>query len=111
GVAFDFRAKVPVHRKHRWDKLFAAGSIAAALAQGYMLGVYVMGLELSWAVFGFGLLVGLCLAAAYAAMGAAWLIYKSEGELQKKAVLWLRTTLVATGAGMAAVSLATPFAS
>jgi cytochrome d ubiquinol oxidase subunit II len=111
GVAFDFRAKVPVHRKHRWDRLFTAGSLAASLAQGYMLGVYVMGLELSWAVFGFGLLVGLCLAAAYAAMGAAWLIYKTEGELQKKAVRWLRFTLVATALGMAAVSLATPFAS
>ncbi|MBX3529553.1 MAG: cytochrome d ubiquinol oxidase subunit II [Rhizobiaceae bacterium] len=111
GVAFDFRAKVPVHRKHRWDKLFAAGSLLASLAQGYMLGVYVMGLELSWAVFGFGLLVAFCLAAAYAAMGAAWLIYKTEGELQKKAVRWLRFTLVATALGMAAVSLATPFAS
>jgi cytochrome d ubiquinol oxidase subunit II len=111
GVAFDFRAKVPVHRKHRWNKLFIAGSVAASLAQGYMLGVYVMGLDLSWAVFGFGLLVGLCLTAAYAAIGAAWLIYKTEGELQKKAVLWLRYTLVATVVGMAAVSLATPFAS
>ena len=44
-------------------------------------------------------------------MGAAWLIYKTEGELQKKAVLWLRTALVLTALGMAAVSLATPFAS
>src|SRR5690606_8308508 len=65
----------------------------------------------SWAVLGFGLLVAFCLAAAYAAMGAAWLIYKTEGELQKKAVLWLRATLVATALGMAAVSMATPFAS
>ena len=42
----------------------------------------------------FGALVALCLSAAYAAMGAAWLIYKTEGELQKKAVLWLRAALV-----------------
>ncbi len=59
----------------------------------------------------FGALVALCLAAAYAAMGAAWLIYKTEGELQKKAVRWLRAALVLTALGMAAVSLATPFAS
>jgi cytochrome d ubiquinol oxidase subunit II len=111
GVAFDFRAKVPVHRKRRWNLLFAGGSLLASLAQGYMLGVYVMGLELSWAVFGFGLLVAFCLAAAYAAMGAAWLIYKTEGPLQEKAVLWLRGTLVATALGMTAISLATPFAS
>ena len=57
------------------------------------------------------LLVALCLAAAYAAMGAAWIIYKTEGELQKKAVLWLRQALVFTALGMAAVSIATPFAS
>ena len=31
GVAFDFRAKVPVHRKHRWNKLFLAGSLTASL--------------------------------------------------------------------------------
>jgi len=111
GVAFDFRAKVPLHRKHRWDKLFLAGSLTAALAQGYMLGVYVLGLEEGWLALGFGLLVALCLAASYAAMGAAWLIYKTEGELQRKAVTWLRGTLIFTALGMAAVSLATPFAS
>ena len=111
GVAFDFRAKVPLHRKHRWNKLFLVGSLTASLAQGYMLGVYVLGLEQGWLAIGFGLLVALCLAASYAAMGAAWLIYKTEGELQKKAVRWLRATLVLTALGMAAVSLASPFAS
>ena len=111
GVAFDFRAKVPTHRKGRWNRLFLAGSVIASLAQGYMLGVYVLGLGSSWGAMAFGGLVALCLAAAYAAMGSAWLIYKTEGELQKKAVRWLRAALVLTALGMAAVSLATPFAS
>ncbi len=111
GVAFDFRAKVPAGRKHRWNKVFFAGSLIASLAQGYMLGVYVLGLDTSLAGMAFGALVALCLAAAYAAMGAAWLIYKTEGELQEKAVKWLRSALVFTALGMAAVSLATPFAS
>ncbi|MEO3997595.1 cytochrome d ubiquinol oxidase subunit II [Mesorhizobium sp. CAU 1732] len=111
GVAFDFRAKVPVHRKHRWNFLFFAGSLTASLAQGYMLGVYVLGLDKGLAAFGFGALVALCLAASYAAMGAAWLIYKTEGELQRKAVRFLRGALVFTAVGMVTVSLATPFAS
>ena len=111
GVAFDFRAKVPTHRKARWDFAFLAGSLLAALAQGYMLGVYVLGLQTGLAAFAFGLLVAVCLAAAYAAMGAAWLIYKTEGELQQKAILWLRSALVFTVLGMGAVSLATPLAS
>jgi cytochrome d ubiquinol oxidase subunit II len=111
GVAFDFRAKVPAHRKHRWDRLFLAGSLVAALAQGYMLGVYVLGLQEGWLAIGFGLMVALCLAASYAAMGAAWLIYKTEGDLQRKAVTWLRRTLVLTALGMAAVSIVSPLAS
>lgn len=111
GVAFDFRAKVPSHRKHRWDFLFLAGSSLASVAQGYMLGIYVLGLDFSLAAVAFGMLVALCLAASYAAMGAAWLIYKTAGELQKKAVIWLRHALLFTAAGMTAVSLATPFAS
>ena len=111
GVAFDFRAKVPVHRKGRWNALFFVGSLTAALAQGYMLGVYVLGLDTSFAAASFGVLVALCLSASYAAMGAAWLIYKSEGELQRKAVRFLRSALAFTAVGMVAVSLATPFAS
>jgi cytochrome d ubiquinol oxidase subunit II len=111
GVAFDFRAKVPAGRKHRWNRIFFAGSLIASLAQGYMLGVYVLGLDSGLAAMAFGALVALCLAASYAAMGAAWLIYKTEGALQQKAVRWLRSTLVLTVLGMASVSLATPFAS
>ncbi|MBO6900657.1 MAG: cytochrome d ubiquinol oxidase subunit II [Rhizobiaceae bacterium] len=111
GVAFDFRAKVPPQRKSRWNAAFFAGSSIASLAQGYMLGVYVLGLQPGWPVVLFGVLVALCLSAAYVAMGAAWLIYKSEGELQVKAVRWLRHALIVTALGMAAVSLATPWAS
>lgn len=111
GVAFDFRAKVPSGKKQRWNRIFFAGSLIASLAQGYMLGVYVLGLDSGFAAMAFGALVALCLAASYAAMGAAWLIYKTEGTLQKKAVAWLRSALVLTVLGMGAVSLATPFAS
>ena len=46
GVAFDFRAKAQ-HDKHKraWDHAFFAGSLLAALAQGYMLGLYILGFE------------------------------------------------------------------
>jgi cytochrome d ubiquinol oxidase subunit II len=111
GVAFDFRAKVPVARKQRWNWLFFAGSLIAPLAQGYMLGLYVVGLQTSFGAIAFGALVAVSLAASYAAMGAAWLIYKTDGELQRKAVNWLRWALVFTVLGMAEVSVATPLAS
>jgi cytochrome d ubiquinol oxidase subunit II len=111
GVAFEFRAKVPIHRKGRWDLIFFSGSLMAALAQGFMLGLYVLGLDFGLAAFAFAALVAVCLTASYAAMGAAWLIYKTEGALQKKAVRFLRYALAFTAVGMVAISAATPFAS
>ncbi|MBA8899509.1 cytochrome d ubiquinol oxidase subunit II [Phyllobacterium sp. P30BS-XVII] len=111
GVAFDFRAKVDLHVKPRWNFAFYAGSITASMAQGYMLGVYILGLDQSWTGVLFGLLVGLCLTASYAAIGAAWIIHKTEGALQHKAVLLMRRSLVFVALGMIAISLATPLAS
>ncbi|MEZ5647771.1 MAG: cytochrome d ubiquinol oxidase subunit II [Alphaproteobacteria bacterium] len=111
GVSFDFRAKAKADHKHLWDKAFSGGSLIAALAQGYMLGAYIMGFEVTIAAFAFGLLVGACLAAGYCFVGAAWLIMKMEGDLQRKAIGWARITLWGTAIGMAAVSIVTPLIS
>lgn len=111
GIAFDFRAKVSARSKRIWNRLFFLGSLMSALAQGYMLGIYVLGLDFGWSSTAFALLVAICLAASYAAVGAAWLIYKTEGRLQEKAVVWMRGGLAATAVGMALISIATPFAS
>jgi cytochrome d ubiquinol oxidase subunit II len=45
GVAFEFRAKARDHHKRLWNRLFFVGSLMTALAQGFMLGIYIMGLE------------------------------------------------------------------
>ena len=81
GVAFDFRAKARDGTSTLWDRAFIAGSLLAALAQGYMLGLYIVGFECS-SNCGFRLLCGACLAAGYAFIGACWLIMKTEGDLQ-----------------------------
>lgn len=111
GVAFEFRAKAPVESKAAWDRAFFAGSLIAALTQGYMLGVYVIGLDQSPAGIAFGLLTGLCLAAAYAFIGATWLIAKTEDRLQVKSVAWARRLIWVAAFGMAAISVASPLAS
>jgi cytochrome d ubiquinol oxidase subunit II len=111
GVAFDFRAKVRDEHKALWDRAFFAGSLLAALAQGFMLGVYIVGFDWTVANAGFGMLCAVCLAAGYAFIGACWLIAKTEGELQAKAIRWARLCVWATAIGLAAVSLATPFVS
>lgn len=111
GVAFEFRAKAHADEKWLWNRVFLAGSLVTALAQGYMLGAYVLGLTGGMASLAFSLLVAVCLTATYAAVGASWLIYKTDGELQKHAVGWMRKALVLTLIGMAIISIATPFAS
>jgi cytochrome bd ubiquinol oxidase subunit II len=111
GVAFEFRAKAAARRKPLWDRVFFGGSLLTALAQGYMLGAYVLGFDQSgWAVF-FCLLSAAGLVAGYVFIGACWLIYKTEGTLQKQAIGWARVGVLLTAGGMGGVSIATPLIS
>lgn len=111
GVAFDFRVKAKDKFRATWNHAFFAGSLITAIAQGYMLGSYILGFDPSWTAMVFSLFVGLCLSAGYALIGAAWLIMKTDGELQKKAVRWAKGSLVLTCLGIAVVSAATPLVS
>ncbi|MFK7964364.1 MAG: cytochrome d ubiquinol oxidase subunit II [Burkholderiaceae bacterium] len=108
GVAFEFRAKGPARHQAAWDRVFFAGSLLAALSQGYMLGLYVLGLQTGLAAILFACLVALCMAAAYGMIGATWLIAKTTGALQLQAIGWSRKLLVGTALGMLAISIATP---
>lgn len=108
GVAFDFRAKAVFSHKPTWNKVFKIGSLLAAMSQGYMLGMYVMGFENSFTAVGFSLLSGLGVAAAYSYIGACWLIMKTEGDLQKQAVKWAKMSGAICFLGVIAVSLVNP---
>jgi cytochrome bd ubiquinol oxidase subunit II len=90
GVAFDFRTKASSYLKSSWDKLFKTGSIITSMSQGYMLGHYVMGFEKSTQAYSFALLSAICVTAGYAYIGAAWLIMKTEGDIQLRAAKWAR---------------------
>jgi len=111
GVAFEFRAKSRDHHKRLWNRLFFTGSLMTALAQGFMLGLYVMGLEQTWATYAFATLTAVFLAVGYGFIGAAWLVHKTEAELQHKSVRWARESLWGVVLGIGAVSLATPLVS
>lgn len=111
GVAFEFRAKAEPKRKPLWDRVFFGGSLLTALAQGYILGAYILGFDQSaWAVI-FCLLSAAGLVAGYVFIGACWLIYKTEGRLQQQSIGWARVGVVLTGGGMAVISIATPLIS
>lgn len=111
GVAFDFRVKARAEHKHLWDGAFYVGSTLASWSQGFMLGSLVTGFATDWGSRAFAALIGLCLIAAYGLLGAGWLIMKTEGALQRKAVRWAQGSLWLTAAGIAAISLATPWVS
>lgn len=111
GVAFEFRAKAPVAHKRPWDAAFWAGSLMTALSQGFMLGLYIMGLRWGWAEIAFASLTAVALAVAYSFIGAGWTILKTDGALQIKAVTWARGGIWGVVLGMGAVSVATPLVS
>lgn len=111
GVAFEFRAKTTGRRHRQWNWVFFTGSLSASASQGYMLGIYIMGLDRSPATIGFALVCAFALTAAYGFIGACWLILKTEGELQKKAVDWARKGLYAVVVGFSLISLVTPLVS
>ena len=102
-----------MHDQHKplWNVAFYAGSLLAALSQGFMLGIYITGLKYNLVGIGFGIVIALCLVAGYALLGSGWLIMKTEGELRQRAIGWARRSLWFTGLGIVAVSLATPLVS
>ncbi|WP_100752887.1 cytochrome d ubiquinol oxidase subunit II [Vibrio salilacus] len=108
GVAFDFRAKAQSDHKEHWDWCFRLGSLMASLTQGYMVGRYIMGFEDSNQAYGFAVLSSLCVAAAYVYIGGAWLVLKTEGELQIRAARWSRRAGWVAGLGIFAVSVVNP---
>lgn len=111
GVSFDFRVKARAARKAMWNRLFAAGSLMAAAAQGWMLGSYLTAFDTGLLARLFSLLIALTLPTSYAMLGAGWLIMKTEGALRAKAVRWARLLLWPMGAALVGISVATPLVS
>jgi cytochrome d ubiquinol oxidase subunit II len=111
GVAFDFRVKAKAQLRPLWDKTFYFGSLLASWAQGFMLGQLITGFKQDAAGYWFSALIGFCLVFAYRLLGAGWLIMKTEGALQLRAVAWAKGSLWLTAAGVLAISIATPWVS
>ena len=117
GVAFEFRWRDAGHRKW-WDAGFFLGSLAATFAQGITLGALLQGISVEGRAYAggwwdwltpFSLLVGLGLVLGYSLLGAAWLIWKTEGRIQKDARRYATILAPALLLGIGAVSLYTPF--
>ncbi|MBI2746342.1 cytochrome d ubiquinol oxidase subunit II [Hydrogenophaga sp.] len=111
GVAFDFRVKAHDSHKAAWNRLFFGGSLLASMMQGWMLGRYISGFGEGWNYPLFAAAIALTLPAAYVLLGAAWLVMKTEGDLQAKAVGWAQQAWWPVVLGMVLISMATPWIS
>ena len=111
GVAFDFRVKVKTQHKAMWNKLFFLGSLIASLAQGWMLGRYVMGLSTDSVSMLFSAIIAILLPCLYIMLGSGWLLVKTDGEVYDNAVRWARRCIFPLGLGLFIISITTPIAS
>lgn len=119
GVAFEFRFKADEAHKPFWDMAFMWGSYIATFFQGVALGAFIHGFEIRDGAYAgglmdwltpFSLFTGVGLLAAYALLGATWLIMKSEGALQHRMRRIAQWVLFALLFVIAVVSVWTPLA-
>ena len=118
GVAFEFRFRATSWGRFWWDIAFCGGSIVAALCQGLALGGLLKGIRVvdhgyaggwwDW-MTPFTLLCGVSVVVGYALLGACWLVWRTEGDLQSINRRAAGALGAATLALIAAVSIWTPF--
>ena len=89
GVAFEFR--VHGSGKGWWDAGFCIGSAVAAFVQGAAVGAMIRGIPVTDGQYAGGpfewlailpILTGIGLALGYALLGAGWIVWKTDGEIQ-----------------------------
>ena len=116
GVAFEFRMRKTSHRQF-WDRGFFLGSAVATFFQGVVLGMYVEGFRVTGREFtgtsfdwvsAFPLATGVGLLFGYSLLGAAWLVMKTEGDIQQRARRHATVALYGVLAFIGMVSVWTP---
>lgn len=118
GVAFEFRFRATSRAgRAAWDTAFFGGSTVAALCQGLTLGgllqgIHVVGRSYAGGWFDwltpFTVLCGIATVVGYALLGAAWLVWRTEGDLQRRCRRHAGRLGAATLLLIVAVSIWTP---
>ncbi|ACK68620.1 cytochrome d ubiquinol oxidase, subunit II [Gloeothece citriformis PCC 7424] len=116
AVAFEFREQA--RRKFFWNFAFGAGSFTAALGQGFALGAVLKGIQVDDAGHFIGttwdwlnlqsVLVALTLIQGYVLIGSTYLVWKTEGELQKTHVKTAKISAWTTLIGAILITITTP---
>lgn len=117
GVSFEYRWRTK-RGKWVWDLAFFGGSLGGAFFQGIALGALVQGIEVTGRAYSggwfdwltpFSILTGVALVVGYALLGATWIVYKTENDLQLQMRNWSWWLGSATLVLIGGVSIATPF--
>lgn len=116
AVAFEFREQA--RRKLFWNFAFGAGSFSASLGQGFALGAVLAGIKVDEAGHFIGttwdwlswqsVLVALTLIQGYVLIGSTYLVWKTEGELQKTHYKTAKTAAWTTLIGAVLITITTP---
>ena len=115
GVAFEFRWRATSEKgKNNWDLGFSIGSLLVALSQGIALGALVQGIQVEGRAYAggwwdwltpFTIITGISLVIGYSLLGSCWLIYKTEGQLQKFCQSTAFKLVIALGVMISIISL------
>jgi cytochrome d ubiquinol oxidase subunit II len=119
GVSFEFRFKAHTERGRAiWDLGFFGGSLVASFCQGLTLGTILQGIRFTndsysggwwdW-LTPFSVVCGIAVVAGYAMLGATYLIWKTEGALQRDMRAVARGLGLLVLAFIGIVSIWTPF--
>jgi cytochrome d ubiquinol oxidase subunit II len=119
GVSFEMRFRAADDGQRQWwDRAFSGGSYAAAFAQGVALGALVQGVRVEGRAYAggwwdwlspFSIVTGLAVLAGYGMLGACWLVWKTEGEMQDQVRALARRMTLLTLFFIACVSAVVPF--
>uniref|UniRef100_I2Q4N9 Cytochrome bd-type quinol oxidase, subunit 2 n=1 Tax=Desulfovibrio sp. U5L TaxID=596152 RepID=I2Q4N9_9BACT len=95
GIGLEYRMKAD--NKLPWSRLFGWGSVAVTLAHGFLLGGVLQGMDFNGLHYAggafdwftpFTILVAATFLCLYAFLGAAWLVWKTDGPLQHQSRIW-----------------------
>ena len=106
SVAFEFRIRASSEQRLVWMNRFWLGSVLTAMGHGMLLASIVTGYQQEPSSVWFSVFIGICAVAAYALLGASWLVMRLQGAMYARAIGWARHSIRWTAAGMVAVSVA-----
>ena len=106
SVSFEFRIRASAEQRPVWINRFWFGSVLTAMGHGMLLANIVTGYQQDTPSIWFSVFIGICAVAAYALLGASWLVMRMQGAIHTLAIGWAHHAIRWAAAGMVAVSVA-----